>query len=205
MHIIRYRDLKPAPWRNGGGTTREVMSSPAGTDDFDWRISIADVTEAGDFSVFPGMERILTLIDGELLVLSVDGVEHAMEKYRAFRFSGDSSTSCMLPVGAMRNLNVMARRGTVKAYVSIIELSKKRAHPVFDDQFGILLQGNAVVTVHPTAHEVSENEVTENEVTGESAELGVLDAVRGADPAPELLGRGFLAVVTLEVESAESA
>jgi len=192
MHIIRYRDLKPTPWRNGAGTTREVMSFPAGTEDFDWRISIAEVDAAGEFSAFPGVERILTLIEGELLVLTVDGVEHAMERYRPFRFSGDSATSCVLPVGSTRNLNVMARRGTVKAYLSIVELSKKRAHPVFDDQVGILLQGNAVVTATPT----------DSSPSGESAELGTLDAVRGSDPAPEVLGRGFLAVVTLESETA---
>ncbi|KFF59723.1 hypothetical protein JF66_09330 [Cryobacterium sp. MLB-32] len=191
MEIIRYRDLKPTPWRNGGGTTREIMSSPAGAEDFDWRISIADVGAAGDFSSFPGVDRILTLIDGELLVLTVDGIEHAMEKYRPFRFSGDSDTSCMLPVGATRDLNVMARRGTIKAYLSIVELSKKRAHPVFADQFGILLQGNAVVTSGPGGGSAS----------AEGSELGTLDAVRGADPAPEVLGRGFLAVVTLETET----
>lgn len=185
MDILRYRDLTPTTWRNGGGSTREVMSFPIGAEDFDWRISIADVDTAGDFSVFPGMDRILTLIDGELLVLNVDGVEHAMEKYRPFRFSGDSATSCMLPVGSTTALNVLARRGTVKAYLSIVELSKTRAHPIFDDQLGILLLGNAVVTPAEGT---------------ESAELGALDAVRGSDPAPEVLGRGFLAVVTVEAE-----
>ncbi|KGJ80098.1 hypothetical protein GY21_03055 [Cryobacterium roopkundense] len=182
MEIIRYRDLKPASWRNGGGSTREVASFPIGAPDFDWRISIADVDAAGDFSAFPGVDRILTLIDGDLLVLTVDGVEHAMERYRPFRFSGDSATSCMLPVGATRDLNVMSRRSAVKAYLSIVELSKTRAHPIFADQFGILLQGNAVVASG----------------AGDSTELGTLDAVRGDEPAPEVLGRGFLAVVTLE-------
>jgi len=189
MDIIRYRDLSSTPWRNGGGSTREVASFPIGADDFDWRVSIAEVSAAGDFSVFPGADRILTLIEGELLVLTVDGVEHAMEKNRPFRFSGDSATSCVLPVGSATALNVMARRGTVKAYLSIVELSQTRAHPLFDDQFGILLQGNAVATADAADGVVSEK-------------LGTLDTVRGGDPAPEVLGRGFLAVVTLESEPA---
>ena len=181
MHIIRFDSLRPAPWRNGGGTTREVASVPAGAVDFDWRISIADVTAAGDFSSFPGVDRILTVIEGELMVVIVDGEEHAMEQYRPFRFSGDSATSCALPVGDTRDLNVMTRRGAFKGFLSIVELSKKRAHPVFDDQFALLLKGNAVVTAG-----------------GEEAKLGALDTVRGDDPAPEVLGRGFLAVITLE-------
>ena len=38
------RDARVArPWKNGGGTTREVAVSPegAGLDDFAWRISLA--------------------------------------------------------------------------------------------------------------------------------------------------------------------
>jgi hypothetical protein len=149
--------------------------------DFDWRISIADVTAAGDFSTFPGVDRILTVIEGELMVVTVDGEEHAMEQYRPFRFSGDSETSCALPAGDTKDLNVMTRRGTFKGFLSIVELSKKRAHPVFDDQVALLLKGNAVVTAG-----------------GEEAELGPLDSVHGDDPAPEVLGRGFLAIITLE-------
>ena len=181
MHIIRYDTLRPVPWRNGGGTTREVASFPVGAVDFDWRISIADVTAAGVFSTFPGVDRILTVIEGELMVVTVDGEEHAMEQYRPFRFSGDSVTSSALPVGDTKDLNVMARRGAFKGFLSIVELSKKRAHPVFNDQFALLLKGNAVVTAGR-----------------EETKLGPLDTVRGDDPAPEVLGRGFLAVITLE-------
>lgn len=185
MDIIRYGALRSAPWRNGGGSTREVAAFPAGAVDFDWRISIADVTAAGDFSSFPGVERILTVIDGDLLVVTVDGAEHAMEKYRPFRFSGDSVTTCALPVGNTVALSVAAKRGKYTGYLAIVELSRKRAHPLYADQFAILLKGDAVVTAG-----------------GVAADLGVLDTVRGDDPAPEVLGRGFLAVITLEAVSA---
>ncbi|WP_104082748.1 HutD family protein [Cryobacterium sp. Y11] len=193
MDIIRYHEIPTTPWRNGGGRTRELVSSPVGAADFDWRISIADVTEAGDFSVYAGVERLLTVIEGELLVVTVDGVEHPMEKYRPFRFSGDSASSAALPAGDTTDLNVMARRGSFKAYISIVELSKRRAQPVFHDQFALLLQGSAVVT--SAAVDASQAEV-------DSAELRKFDAVRGHDPAPEVLGRGFLAVITLEAQSA---
>lgn len=185
MDIFRYGTLRSAPWRNGGGSTREVTALPAGAADFDWRISIADVTAAGQFSSFPGVERILTVIEGELLVVTVDGAEHAMEKYRPFRFSGDSVTTGALPAGNAVALSVMAKRGKYTAYLAIVELSRKRGHPLFGDQFALLLKGNAVVTAD-----------------GASVELGALDTVRGADSAPEVLGRGFLAVITLEAVSA---
>jgi environmental stress-induced protein Ves len=194
MQIIRFADLKPQPWRNGGGVTRELAShrggdsdASAAADSWDWRVSIADVTSAGEYSPFPGMERVLTVVEGELLLLAVDGTEHPLEKYRPFRFPGGATSSSALPTGDVRNLNVIAREGAFKAYTSIIELSKKRAHPVFEGQLGILLQGQA--TVSP------------GQAGGDSAPvpLGRYDAVVGSDNAtPEILGRGFLAVVSID-------
>jgi environmental stress-induced protein Ves len=160
MQIIRFADLKPQPWRNGGGVTRELASHPGGASAggasagagspgdgaWDWRVSIADVTRAGEYSAFPGMERVLTVVEGELLLLAVDGTEHPLEKYRPFRFPGGAASSSALPTGDIRNLNVIAREGVFKAYTSIVELSKKRAHPVFEGQLGILLQGQAAVS-----------------------------------------------------------
>jgi len=192
MEIIRFADLRPQPWRNGGGVTRELASHPraASAQDgvWDWRVSIADVTKAGDFSAFPGMERVLTVIDGELLLLTVDGGEHPLEKYRPFRFSGEAATSSALPTGNIRDLNVITRNGAFKGYTSIVELSKKRAHPVFEGQLGILLQGQATVTAADPAP-----------APGEPAALNRYDAVVGSDTqTPEILGRGFLAVVSID-------
>lgn len=190
MEIIRFSSIRPEPWRNGGGVTREIARHPRGASDgsWDWRVSIAEVGKAGDFSAFPGMERVIAVIDGELLVLTVDGEEHAMERYRPFRFSGDAVSSSALPTGDIRDLNVIARRGTFKGYLSILELSKKRAHPVFEGQLAILLEGKASV-----AEERGE------ESGGEQVELARYDAVVGSDEAsPELLGRGFVAIVSLD-------
>ena len=190
MEIIRFSSIRPEPWRNGGGVTREIARHPREASDgsWDWRVSIAEVGKAGDFSAFPGMERVISVIDGELLVLTVDGEEHAMERYRPFRFSGDAATSSALPTGDIRDLNVIARRSAFKGYLSILELSKKHAHPVFEGQLAILLEGKASV-----AEERGE------ESGGEQVELARYDTVVGSDEAsPELLGRGFVAIVSLD-------
>ena len=79
MQIIRFADLKAEPWRNGGGVTREIARQASADGGWDWRLSIADVTKAGDFSPVPGMERVLTVIEGELLLLTVDGAERPLE------------------------------------------------------------------------------------------------------------------------------
>lgn len=209
MEIVRFADLKPEPWRNGGGVTRELASRPlaASAQDgaWDWRVSIADLTKAGDFSPFPGMERVLTVVEGELLLLIVGGTEHPLEKYRPFRFSGEAASSAALPTGDIRNLNVITRAGAYKGYTSIVELSKKRAHPLFAGQLGVLLQGEAMAT--PGAAALGETAPGGDAGAGEPGmnalgapqPLSRYDAVVGTETrTPEILGRGFLAVVSIE-------
>ena len=216
MDIIRYAELKAQPWRNGGGVTRTIDSGdasaaesgttpagPAPDAAWDWRVSIAEVSKAGAFSVFPGMERVLTVIEGELLLLSVDGAEHPLEKYRPFRFSGDADSAGALPTGNIRNLNVITRSGVFKGYTSIIELSKTRAHPVFEGQLGVLLQGQATVSPGTAGSETGgAGDGTVAPVAAAAVEpvrLERYDAVVGSDTAPpEILGRGFLAVVSID-------
>ncbi|WP_457973500.1 HutD/Ves family protein [Arthrobacter sp. D1-17] len=214
MEIIRFADLKPQPWRNGGGITRELASHPraASEQDFawDWRVSIADLTKAGDFSPFPGMERVLTVVEGELLLLKVGANEHPLEKYRPFRFPGDAASSAVLPTGDIRNLNVITRAGAYRGYTSIVELSKKRPHPLFAGQLGILLQGEA--TARPGAA-LDENasgvaapavdsvmgKADVDAGLGAAEPLSRYDAVVGSDTrTPEILGRGFLGVVSID-------
>jgi uncharacterized protein len=220
MEIIRFAMLKPRPWRNGGGVTREVAglrlpASESGTvpaarsqdAEWQWRVSIAEVSKAGPFSPFPGMERVLTVIDGELLLLSVDGVEHPLEKYRPFRFPGDADSAGALPTGHIRNLNVITRNGAFKGYTSIIELSKKRAHPVFEGQLGILLQGQAAAGPGTAGLGVQHGPGMSGSAVPDagSQALERYDAVVGSDTAtPEILGRGFLAVVSIDPVADES-
>ncbi|WP_332762055.1 HutD/Ves family protein [Pseudarthrobacter sp.] len=216
MEIIRFAELRSEPWRNGGGVTRELASHPkaASSQDgaWDWRVSIADVSKAGDFSAFPGMERVLTVIDGELLLLTVDGAEHPLEKYRPFRFSGEAAAHGALPTGDIRDLNVITRTGSFKGFTSIIELSKKRAHPVFEGQLAVLLQGQATVSagnLSVSAEAAGTAAAAEADADADADDaapsptepeaLNRYDAVVGSDTGtPEILGRGFLAVVSID-------
>ena len=207
MEIIRYAELKAHPWRNGGGVTREVARHPrassaqtaAQENAWDWRVSIAEVSKAGPFSAFAGMDRVLTVVDGELLLLSVDGAEHPLEKYRPFRFSGDADSAGALPTGDIRDLNVITRNGAFKGYTSIVELSKKRAHPVFEGQFGILLQGQGTVSPGTAGGGTPAESSAGAAPEPEGVELNRYDAVVGSETAtPEIVGRGFLAVVSID-------
>lgn len=199
MQVIRYSQLKPERWANGGGVTRTVAALRAADGDgWDWRVSIAEVSTAGPFSAMPGIERIVTVIDGDLLLLEVDGGEHLLEKYRPFRFSGDSATKASLPTGNVMDLGVLARRGNFKAYTTVVELSRKRPHPVFADQFAVLLQGQATVGEATVTEATAAEGCVETSGPGAAAvALSRFDAVAGSAAAPELTGRGFAAIVSI--------
>ncbi|WP_218713469.1 HutD family protein [Arthrobacter sp. BF1] len=191
MEIIRYASLKSTPWANGGGVTRQIAASHDGKN-WDWRVSLAELTKAGPFSPLPGIDRIITVVEGDLIALTIDGAEQALEKFRPFRFSGDSDTSASLPTGTLKDLNLMTRRGAFKGYAAIIELSKKRPHPVFADQFAVLLQGSATVSAAATDDAEPSSPAPAPEA------LGKFDTVVGSDAAPEISGRGFLAVLSID-------
>ena len=146
LGVVRFADLTPMPWRNGGGVTREVVSEGgAGTQGFDWRISIADVSAAGPFSAFPGVDRILTVIEGEGMHLVIDGVEHALGLHEPLSFDGASRTECTRLRGPVRDLNVMTRNDRLSASVAIRDLSVTRPIAIDGNQALVLLTGSAVV------------------------------------------------------------
>ncbi|MFE6055895.1 HutD family protein [Kitasatospora sp. NPDC056446] len=122
FQVLRASERPATAWLNGGGVTREVAGFPAGAglDRFDWRVSLADVATAGPFSPFPGIDRVITLVDGAGMALTVDGVEQVVDApYRPFPFSGDATTDCRLLAGPVVDFNVMTRRGRVAATVDL--------------------------------------------------------------------------------------
>ncbi|MFE4518576.1 HutD family protein [Kitasatospora sp. NPDC056783] len=122
FQVLRASERPATAWLNGGGVTREVAGFPAdaGLDAFDWRVSLADVAEAGPFSPFPGIDRVITLVEGAGMTLTVDGTEYLVDApFRPFAFSGDAITDCRLSAGPVVDFNVMTRRGRVEATVDL--------------------------------------------------------------------------------------
>ncbi|MFE4533975.1 HutD family protein [Streptomyces scopuliridis] len=121
--ILRAAGRAAVPWKNGGGVTREIASWPegAGTADFDWRISVADVAADGPFSTFPGVDRTLTVVEGAGMDLMVgDRRELVDERGVPADFPGDLPTHCLLLAGPVVNFNVMWHRERVSASVAVV-------------------------------------------------------------------------------------
>ncbi|MFB7475996.1 HutD family protein [Kitasatospora sp. NPDC056184] len=141
-------------WRNGGGVTREVAGDPAGSgpDDFRWRVSLADVASAGPFSAFPGVDRVITVVEGPGMALTVDGTEHLVDApFRPFAFSGDAATDCRLLGGPLVDFNVMTRRGRATADLVLAEHPGPVDVPVGATVLLVCLSGTATLDGAPLA------------------------------------------------------
>ncbi|MCW2735663.1 HutD family protein [Nocardioides sp.] len=134
--VVRSDEVAPQPWANGGGTTRELVRA----DDGAWRISLADIDGDGPFSAFPGLHRLLTVVDGPVLGLDVDGETHVVEPQRPFAFSGDAVVTASVPEGAVRVLNVVAD-ASVEAFVTVLELGRSSVLPLAADQAAYVVKG----------------------------------------------------------------
>jgi environmental stress-induced protein Ves len=128
MRILRAADYRVMPWKNGGGTTTEIAVSPdgAGLDDFDWRVSMARVEGSGPFSSFAGIDRTLSVLAGEGIVLDVAGQPTARltPASAPFSFPADLPTSAALTAGPITDLNVMTRRGVTLHSVERMAISQ---------------------------------------------------------------------------------
>lgn len=124
MQILRAANYKVMPWKNGMGSTTEIAISPDGAtvDDFDWRVSLAQVSTDGAFSSFPGIDRTLLILEGEGIALNVGDRTLYVDRQSLHSFPGDQPTSATLTDGPIVDLNIMSRRGTVQHVVQRIKI-----------------------------------------------------------------------------------
>ncbi|MBA8839178.1 HutD family protein [Ochrobactrum sp. RH2CCR150] len=111
--LLKAENHRRMPWKNGGGVTVEIAVHPQGAsvDDFDWRISMATVASDGPFSVFPGIDRTLSVLEGDGIVLDVEGQESTLTRDSSpLAFAADSHSAARLIGSAITDLNVMTRR-----------------------------------------------------------------------------------------------
>jgi environmental stress-induced protein Ves len=117
-HLVPLEDSTATPWRNGGGTTRELAAWPQAAD-WTWRMSVAEVAQSGAFSTFDGVDRWFAVLAGNGVRLVVDQQTHCLTTLDApFFFDGAASTDCQLTDGATQDFNLMVRRDRASAHMA---------------------------------------------------------------------------------------
>lgn len=98
MRHLAAADYVTMPWANGRGTTVELLRED-GPKGLLFRLSMASVIEDGPFSIFPGIERNLTVISGPGFRLDGPGLSLLCKPLVPVAFAGD------LPVQAVETGN----------------------------------------------------------------------------------------------------
>ena len=121
--LIQYASLRPAPWKNGGGSTTEIAIAPAGAtlEDFDWRVSLATIAQDGPFSVFPGIDRSLALVDGDGVLLDFGDERFVLSPSEPLiEFAGEDAVHATVTGQHTTDFNVMTRRGQCRHRLELV-------------------------------------------------------------------------------------
>ena len=149
------------PWKNGLGSTTEIAIHPsdAKLDDFDWRVSMAQVASDGPFSSFAAIDRTLLVLEGNGIDLSIAGqAEMRIDRETIYCFPGDQPTSARLVDGAIVDLNVMSRRGTVAHDVKRIKFAGRHDFAVSAQTIFVVEQGQLEIVAPLPAVELGERD-----------------------------------------------
>ena len=168
--VRRAREHTAMPWANGRGVSYEVARDNDESGEWTWRLAIAPIVEDGPFSVLTGVHRELTLLEGDGLILTIDGNMVACHRGEVVEFSGDAHTHAALTNGQVVDLNVMSHTG-FERMLRIVTA------PASIDEFDCLVALDDVVV----------------EFEGCTESLSVRDALIGDDPVQ--LRSGSVAVV----------
>ena len=110
MNAVRLIDIAALPWRNGGGSTQELLVWPR-ADDWLLRVSVAHIDRDGSFSAFDGYERWFAVVDGTGVSLELPHGDVVQQRDSPpLHFAGEEAPQCRLLDGPTQDLNFIVRR-----------------------------------------------------------------------------------------------
>lgn len=174
------RALPVVPWRNGAGTTRELLAGPDGA----WRVSLAAIPGPAPYSRFAGADRVSCVVDGAGLALTVDGVPRTVRRGEVLAYPGEAVVVARPLGGPVQNLNLVLDRARARGTVRVVACTPGTRWPAGTVAVWVLAGGLVVADRSVPAGRVL--------VAGGAAERAVDGAVDGAVVAA---GRGTAVVV----------
>lgn len=131
--VLEEKDYMKRPWKNGRGITNEIMVWPPGEENFVWRLSQATLGESGPFSIFPGIERWLVLLEGNSITLKHSDREHKLGLMTPYSFQGSEETWAEV-TGPGSDFNLMLRQGKASGKITIGQTGSVK---VSSQQYGL--------------------------------------------------------------------
>jgi hypothetical protein len=117
--ILGPDSFRKMPWANGKGVTLELLRlhGPRG---LLFRLSRAQVVEDGPFSLFPGIERSLTVLTGPGFALRGEGIDLRALPLQPVDFPGDVPIRAEGVTGPSDDFNVMRARALSRPVVQVL-------------------------------------------------------------------------------------
>lgn len=151
MILLRAAEREAVPWKNGGGLTSDVAIYPDGASlhNFDWRVSIAQIQSNGPFSLFPGIDRHLVVLDGKMNLMVDQQMPVKLDQQTgAVAFPGDLYAKAELITASLTDLNVMVRRDRFRAEVLRYFEGREQVIEMQSDITLLVSAGNAEIGSH---------------------------------------------------------
>lgn len=131
MSDIEFKYYKMNDYRIGkwlGGTTTEFSIYPRNAEykknNFVWRISSATVDiEESDFTHLPNYDRVLIVLEGEVVLAHKEKRVARLAQYEQDRFSGSYNTKSF---GTIKDFNLIVRKGN-QGFAEVLTLTKEYA------------------------------------------------------------------------------
>ena len=114
LQHIPFDQFKAKSWKNGLGTTYDIALFPtdANHTSFELRFALSPIVEDNVFSAFPGVERVITPIEGGALRLEFDDTAAELALFTSLRFDSALTPMGKPTHGSIKVINVMARRNS---------------------------------------------------------------------------------------------
>ena len=183
LHTVRLQEATAQPWRNGGGVTRELLAwsandGPSGADaarqggtsstsHWDLRVSVADITQDGPFSAFPGISRCFAVLEGAGVVLRLREQDQALTAAsEPVAFDGAEAPGCRLISGPTRDLNLMVQHRAGQAWMQRAQAGQSRPVTASGAWHGLYTHGPALLDTPGGRFELSAGTLAWCEGTG---------------------------------------
>jgi len=125
MIVLREKGYVTVPWKNGGGSTREICRVPATGAKFDWRLSLATIDRPGPFSSFEGYARTLVLVRGAGVDLDfgLHGAIRLAAPGQLAAFDGAWETTSSLLDGPSTDLNLIVATQRIDVTARVVAIN----------------------------------------------------------------------------------